>query len=198
MNEKNKTANGEKKIDKRTLNRAKKKPIVMGENVALKDKLKLNDGDNAKYLAISSEIAMLPDIDLRDINQVRQRLQQYTDLHIKYDLKPTVTGLCMVLNNMDKRRFWEIRNDIPCRDTRLRNLPPDVVELLKKAHKIMENMWEFYMLNNKIQPVAGIFMGKNYFGMKDETELTVSPRAIDEYSVEEIKQKYLKDKNTDE
>lgn len=155
----------------------------------------LEKGDNRTYLTISMELMNLEDIDLTDIYQVKERIGFYFRLHAQYDLKPTVTGLCMALNGIDRRRLWEIKTDVPCRDTKLRNLPREVVDLIKKSNKIMENMWENYMLNNKIQPVAGIFLGKNYYGMKDTTELTVSPSTNDDdYSADDIRQRYLEDK----
>jgi hypothetical protein len=39
----------------------------------------------------------------------------------------------------------------------------------------MELLWEDYMLNYKIHPTAGIFLGKNNFGYKDEQTYNLVP-----------------------
>ena len=49
------------------------------------------------------------------------------------------------------------------------------------------------MLNGKINPVSGIFLGKNNYGYQDKTEYVLTPnsRPDDEYSAEDIKSRYL-------
>jgi hypothetical protein len=55
----------------------------------------------------------------------------------------------------------------------------------------MENLWENYMQNGKINPVAGIFLGKNNFGYQDKTEYVVTPnqRQESDYSEAEIRER---------
>lgn len=56
----------------------------------------------------------------------------------------------------------------------------------------MENNWESYMMNGKINPVTGIFLAKNNFGYVDKTETVLTPntKPEEEYSVEDIKKRY--------
>jgi hypothetical protein len=52
-------------------------------------------------------------------------------------------------------------------------------------------MWEHYMMNGKINPVSGIFLGKNNFGYQDKQEYVVTPNTKNDYvDVETIEQKY--------
>ncbi len=154
--------------------------------------LKLDPGDNTKYLTVNMALMNLPKIDLHDVNQVMNRLNEYFQLHADNDMKPTVTGMGMALNGLDKRRLWEIKTGNYHTSKSLEVLPSEVTECIKNAYKIMESMWENYMLNNKIQPVAGIFLGKNYYGMKDQQDLVVSPATnTDDYSAEDIKSRYI-------
>jgi hypothetical protein len=62
----------------------------------------------------------------------------------------------------------------------------------------MENLWENYMQNGKINPVSGIFLGKNNFGYQDKTEHVITPtiNSDTDYSVDDIKQRYLTDSPT--
>ena len=60
---------------------------------------------------------------------------------------------------------------------------------------MMENMWENYMQNGKINPVSGIFLGKNNFGYQDKTEYVVTPNTNpdSDYSTEDIRKRYAID-----
>ena len=62
----------------------------------------------------------------------------------------------------------------------------------------MENLWENYMQNGKINPVSGIFLGKNNFGYQDKTEYVVTPNVQqDNYDPDSIRQRYLIDSAND-
>jgi hypothetical protein len=62
----------------------------------------------------------------------------------------------------------------------------------------MEILWENYMQNGKINPVSGIFLGKNNFGYQDKTEYVLTPnqQSDSDYSAEDIKKRYLSDSAT--
>ena len=148
-------------------------------------------GDNSKYLAVSMELMNLPDIDLHNREQVQNRLNEYFQIHADNDMKPTVAGMGMALG-LDRRRLWEIRTDVPDRN---QDLPTSTRDLIKKAYKLMENLWENYMQNGKINPVSGIFLGKNNFGYQDKTEYVVTPNtnSDSDYSTEDIRKRYAID-----
>ena len=59
----------------------------------------------------------------------------------------------------------------------------------------MEILWENYMQNGKINPVSGIFLGKNNFGYQDKTEYVVTPNVQNDsdYNKEDIMARYLPD-----
>lgn len=152
-------------------------------------------GDNTKYLTVSMKLMALPDIDMTDPEQVAKRLEEYFSIQAEADLKPTVAGLGLALNGMDRRRLWEIRTDVPDRN---KDLPTLTRDLIKKAYKLMENLWENYMQNGKINPVSGIFLGKNNFGYQDRTEYVVTPNvnSDNDFSADDIRKRYLN--NSDE
>jgi hypothetical protein len=62
----------------------------------------------------------------------------------------------------------------------------------------MENQWENYMQNGKINPVSGIFLGKNNFGYQDKTEYVVTPNVNNDadYNKEDIQARYAIDSPT--
>jgi hypothetical protein len=95
---------------------------------------------------------------------------------------------------LDRRRLWEIKTG----NEKAMQLPTLVSDSIKKAYVIMENLWENYMQNGKINPVSGIFLGKNNFGYQDKTEHIITPtiNSDNDYSAEDIRQRYLIDSPT--
>ena len=173
--------------------RGGKNSPVIGDNGIIAEA-----GDNAKYLSVSMELMNLPDIDLHDVVQVQARLNQYFQIHTQNDMKPTVAGMGLALNGMDRRRLWEIKTDAPTTNKWVADLPTPVKDSIKKAYKLMENLWENYMQNGKINPVSGIFLGKNNFGYQDKTEYVVTPNVNNDsdYNAEDIRARYLSDSPT--
>lgn len=148
-------------------------------------------GDNSKYLQINVELLNMPDIDLHDAEQVRQRISDYYELYARYDTKPTVAGMAIALG-MNRRTLTAIVRDYPTGGNGYMSaLPKDVAQVIKKSYNLLENLWENYMQNGKVNPVCGIFLGKNNYGYRDQTETVIKPEMPqEEISVEEIKERY--------
>ena len=174
----------------------KKKP--RGKNIGETLAPVTEAGDNTKYLNVSLQLANLPDIDMKDPEQVKERINKYFEIYALNDMKPTVAGLGLALNGMDRRRLWEIRTGNLKGGQSEYNLPTLTLDYIKKAYKIMENQWENYMQNGKINPVSGIFLGKNNFGYQDKTEYVVTPNMNNdvEPDADAIRAKYAIDSPT--
>lgn len=176
----------------------KKKPRGGNSPVIGNNGLMVNPGDNTMYLQQSLELMNLPTIDIHDPVAVQERLNEFFQIMAKYDTKPTVAGMAMALG-MDRRTLWAIRNDQPTGGSGYKSaLPPEVADSIKKSYLLMENLWENYMQNGKINPVSGIFLGKNNFGYQDKTEYVVTPNVQqDNYDPDSIRQRYLIDSAND-
>ena len=176
-----------------------KKPRGVGRNspVIGDNGLNLEPGDNTKYLALGRELFNLPSIDLKDPKQVQYRLDEFFAIHERYDMKPTVAGMGMALG-LDRRRLWEIKTGNFGTQKGLSELPTLTKDSIKKAYEYMELLWENYMQNGKINPVSGIFLGKNNFGYQDKTEYVVTPNVNtdSDYNADDIKKRYLTDSPT--
>ena len=156
-------------------------------------------GDITKYLNLNTELFNLPDIDLRNPDEVVTRLNEYFNIYAKYDTKPTVAGMATALG-MSRQTLYSIVNGIDGGGSGYKNSLPRVVsDIVKKAYILLENMHESYMMDGKVNPVTGIFMAKNHYDYVDKTEHVVTPnqRSEEEYSADEIRQRYLEEK-TDE
>ena len=166
-----------------------------GNNFLTDAALKVEDGDNTKYLMANVELMNMKDIDIKNPDEVRERINDYFKLYASYDMKPTVAGLGMALG-LDRRRLWEIKTGNYTSSTP--KLPLEVEDSIKKAYKLMENLWETYMNSGKINPVSGIFLGKNNFGYLDKTEYVLTPNQQQpaDYDAEDIRKRYLSDSTT--
>ena len=165
---------------------------VIGDNG-----LMVEPGDNTKYLSLGMELFNLPSIDLKEPEQVIERLNEFFEIHARYDMKPTVAGMGMALG-LDRRRLYEIKTGNYHTSKSLSELPTLTTVSIKKAYEYMEILWENYMQNGKINPVSGIFLGKNNFGYQDKTEYVVTPNvnSDNDFSADDIRKRYLN--NSDE
>lgn len=139
-------------------------------------------GDNARYLRYALVSLDLPPIDISDPAQVEQRIKDYFLFCVDNDRKPSVVGLSNWLG-VDRSTIhsWVTGE---CRG-------PTHSPLIKKAYRLLEELWTDYMLNGKVNPASGIFLGKNLFGYKDAQEVVVTPnQQLSDKSADEIAATY--------
>jgi hypothetical protein len=170
--------------------KTKKKP--RGKNIGETLAPITEPGDNAKYLAVGLKLFNMPKVDLQKPEMVEARLNEFFAIHAEADMKPTVSGMAMSLG-MDRRRLWEIRSGAKMGGHTDLDLPTLTVDYIKRAYNYMEILWENYMQNGKINPVSGIFLGKNNFGYQDKTEYVVTPNVNNDsdYNADDIRKRYL-------
>lgn len=160
---------------------------MIGENGYL-----LEEGDNNKFTSMGLWLMNLPKIDVHDPEAVQKRLNDYFGYMASQDAKPTVAGMAMALG-MDRRRLWEIKTGNYHTNKWLEDLPNEVKDSIKKAYSLMEYLWENYMVNGKINPVTGIFLGKNNFGYQDKQEMVLTPNTQNEsdFSEDDLRKRYM-------
>ena len=128
----------------------------------------IEPGDNSRYIAFNMQFMHLPKLDFNDVKSVQDRISMYFQLCFEQDMKPGVAGLAYSLG-VDRKTLWAWKAG-----TR-RDANAVLVDTIKKAYAFLELLWEQYMQNGKISPPNGIFLGKNNFGYRDETEVIVTP-----------------------
>ena len=162
---------------------------VIGDNG-----LMLEPGDNTKFLNVGMQLFTMSKIDLTDPVQVQDRLREFFQIHVDADLKPTVAGMGMALG-LNRQRLWEIKTGNYHTSKSLSELPTLSTETIKKAYDYMEILWENYMQNGKINPVSGIFLGKNNFSYVDKQEHVITPNtnSDNDYNADDIRKRYLSD-----
>ena len=145
------------------------------------------EGDNAKYTVFALAISQLPKINVADPKQLSDRFVEYFQLCADHDMKPGVAAFALAVG-LDRRRLWEINNDVPGRNT---TIPEESKKIIKLAYSSLEVLWESYATGGKINPVTAIFLGKNNFGYQDKQEYVVTPNTMSQDTpVDVIEAKY--------
>jgi hypothetical protein len=143
----------------------------------------VDPGDNTNFLAHALAVRNMPPIDTSDPVQVKQRIDDYFTLCVQHDIKPSVKGFLNSLR-VAKSTLWEWRQGNYRAGTHQ--------QIICEAYDVLEALWEDYMMNGKINPVSGIFLGKNNFGYADKQEYVLTPnqQQISTEDVRLIESKY--------
>lgn len=121
----------------------------------------------ASQVHFARVINNLPDIDTNDAEAVKRRVDEYLDLCEQYQMRPLWAGLAHALG-VSRRVLWGWIQDGSSK-------PAAVKNTLKKAHDFLAELHELWMATGQINPVTGIFLGKNNFEYSDKTEVIVTP-----------------------
>lgn len=122
-----------KPIQKKYAPKTKKKPRGGNSPVIGDNGLNLDAGDNTKFMEVQMVLFNMPNIDLDNVEEVQQRLNDYFALYTSRDMKPTVAGMALCLNGMNRRTLWAIVNDAPTGGAGYKTaLPPEVAHAIKK------------------------------------------------------------------
>lgn len=126
----------------------------------------IEPGDNARFVRLAMASWNLPPIDISDPKQVEQRIADYFKHCVENDRKPQLIGMANWLgvdrSTINSWKRGEYRSDTHS-------------PIIKKAIDLLEELWVDYMQNGKVNPGAGIFLGKNLFGYKDVADVVVTP-----------------------
>jgi len=144
----------------------------------------VNPGDNRRFILFSLSLADLPKIDMTDLDQVNERIRTYFEMAAEADMKPSVASLAVAFG-ISRAWLYQIVNGNVKKYTHC-------IEPIKKAVQILDAQMVDYMQNGKINPVSGIFLMKNNFGYKDQSEIVVKPSTeMQNGDPAEIRERYL-------
>lgn len=142
-------------------------------------------GDNRKYIQLALESMNMPKLDFDDVPSVQARINWYFTRCMEYDMKPGVVGLANALG-VDRKTLWSWKAG-----TR-KESNTALVDVIKKAYVLLEEMWENYMQNGKISPPNGIFLGKNHFDYKDVSDVVITPNnPLEDGDPSEARKRYM-------
>ena len=128
-------------------------------------------------------------VDIADPEAVERRFFDFLDCCDDARLRPMMTGLAMAMGVTPQQLSRVGQGDESCLS---RRLTPKSREILKKAYDFMRLSWEINLQRERGNPVKWLFLGKNYYGMRDQTEQVITHREEGAAlpSVEETARKY--------
>lgn len=95
-----------------------------------------------------------------------ERLEEFFDTLAKTGELPSVEKMALALG-VTRQAMWNWENGLRCSAER--------TEMIKRAKEILAAMDAELVSRNKIPQVTYIFRAKNFFGMKDQTDVVVTP-----------------------
>ena len=105
----------------------------------------------------------LAPVNLNSTIEVKGRIDWYFLYCAKHEVRPSVSSLCLALKvNRSTFMSWVAGKGRPY-----------LQEIAAGAHALIQAVWEDLLADGKINPVTGIFLGKNDFGYKDSSEVKV-------------------------
>lgn len=186
----------EAKIEKSRNIRAKERERVKNQTLAKiqkgREKLETwtppddneDKGSNTKILQSALYWRNRPPVNIEDAVELEERINEYFDYCMERDEKPTKAGVRLA-TGISATSFSAFLNGT-------RRAGSAQQEILLQAMDVLEYGWESYMLNGKVNPASGIFIGKNQFGYKDQVDIVAAPaQPLGELaSAEDIAKKY--------
>jgi hypothetical protein len=127
----------------------------------------------------------------KDNEELKERVNGYFyDCTSKGQL-PTVEGLALACGVVRQTLFdWENQR---------RSVNPERADIIKRARQVLAEIDAKLASEGKIPQVVYIFRSKNFYGMRDQQEVVLTPNNPlgDEQNAEQLKQKYIDSTYTD-
>lgn len=141
-------------------------------------------GYNAKMVSFILAITPKEPLDYSDVDEMERRFYNYLEMCAAWDMKVGNQAAYTAIG-ITKEQAWGWENVTKGNPLR--------TDFIKKVRQICGLYREGLMQDGKINPVTGIFWQKNYDGMKDQSEVVLTPNNPlgDSKDTEALKQKYL-------
>ena len=142
-------------------------------------------GENARRVQIGMVLMKQPKVNMQNPEEVIERCGWYLEKCAEWDDRPTVAGFALAMG-YSRDQLLQIKNGM------VKSVPGESVDTLKRAWDLINQTMEQYMVDGHLNPVTGIFLMKNNFGYRDQTETVVVKK--DPYETgdpEDIARKYL-------
>lgn len=123
---------------------------------------------------------------VKNDEELAQRLDDYFLHCSKTGQIPTIEEMCMC-TGYSQSSVWDWETG------RTKGFSPQTHEIIKKAKHFLKTFDAKLVIAGKMNFLAYCFRAKNYYGMVDKTEhiLTPTQPTVEDYSIDEIKQKYI-------
>ena len=115
-------------------------------------------------------------------DEIEKRTIEYFQYCLENESRPTVESYCLALGYIRQTvNEWE----------RGIHASPRKTDIIKKAKEFMASFDAGMVAAGKLNPVPYIFRAKNYYGMRDQTDIAIEPKTnISDQDAVQIAQKY--------
>ena len=134
-------------------------------------------GTNSTLIKHALKGWTLPKIDIMNAAEVEQRITDYLDYCLQADILPSVNGVCNWLG-ITRQTLHNWR-------TGQRN-SEEHQRIINRFYGICEDIWSQEMLNGTANPIPLIFIGKCFYGYKDNYEVTINNPEREEVSIQDL------------
>lgn len=144
---------------------------------------------NARFLREARVGYNMPEIDISDAAQVEQRINDYLDFCEINDKRPTIVGISNWLGVSRKQiRRWKAGDEYANKNSS---------KIVERVYRMMEEFMVDELMESKF-PTNFIFLLKNMFDYKDQTDLVVGQGEQNdtEISKEDLEKWFLEDGKT--
>lgn len=125
---------------------------------------------NHRSIGLGLEMMELGDIDdWSDASELRERFMKCLNICDKWDIKPIVSNIALGFG-ISANVFQDI---VLGRTPRYKGLTQEGLRFLQKCYDFLRQNLENNLIDERGNPVKWIFLGKNYFGLTDQTERVV-------------------------
>lgn len=121
-------------------------------------------GDIAKAVMSAKSLMEMPKVESDE--ECRQRISDYFQYCIDTDNLPLWEGLALYLGVV-RKTLWEWSNGNGCSRERC--------NIVRKAKEALASVDAALAQKGKIQPVVYIFRAKNFFDMRDQQDVVITP-----------------------
>lgn len=142
-------------------------------------------GYNAEVVRLAMTYMTQPKCDLTDPDAVAERYNWYMRTCIENDDKPSVAGMALAFG-------YNRKHLLRVKDGQIKSVPQECCDTLKGAWDALEYALNKYMMDGKLNPIPALFLAKNNFGYKDQTEsVIIKQDPYESGDPEEIARRYL-------
>lgn len=136
-----------------------------------KDPTYCDPESNSKVIRFMKAAMEIGDPDFSDPEDIERHFFEYLDVCDRCEVVPMI-GSYAASMGMSHDQFWGVcRHDPRYKGlVERKGLTPQSIGAIQKSYDFLKISWETSLMDDKGNPVKWIFLGKNYFGMKDQSE----------------------------
>jgi hypothetical protein len=125
-------------------------------------------GEVAQMIKDALTLSKMGKVDMHDPDAVERRVDEALMYMIEHDMKPTIESIALAFGT-NRTTFWRWREGVES------DLPEASRNAIKRAYTITNQLLTQTMVNGKINPIPAIFLLKNNFEYRDQTDVVVTP-----------------------